>query len=88
LFEPEEMKDVENTTSPSTGVVPAEPSLSAMTKKALEILQRSEKGYLLLVHSGRIGMRCFCFKLCSHLNLFFHQSLLTLVFSRYRYGTS
>ncbi len=50
LFEPSHMKWEADRASDAAG----EPSLSEMTAKALEILERSPKGYFLLVEGGRI----------------------------------
>ena len=52
-----------------------EPSLADMTRKAIEILQKNENGFVLLVEGGRIGIMkiyniCYTtFKNCS--NIFF-----------------
>ncbi len=50
LFEPGHMKFSLNRPEDKSG----EPSLSAMTEKAIEILGKNEQGYFLLVEGGRI----------------------------------
>jgi len=50
LFEPSHMRfEIERGDDPA-----GEPSLSEMTKKALDLLQSRERGYLLIVEGGRI----------------------------------
>ena len=50
LFEPSHMKYEYDRSSDAAG----EPSLSEMTSKALDILSRNERGFLLMVEGGRI----------------------------------
>lgn len=65
LFEPEAMKYDANRRKDDAN---EEPTLAEMTSKALEMLQKNEAGYFLLVEGGRIGKKILCllfvFSLC------------------------